>query len=392
MSVRKTPTRRPHGDGTVFYDERRQRWVGSVELEPGPDGKRRRSKVSGKTEREAATKLRELRKRVDDGHDVTARTMTVEQLLLTWLADVAPDRQSAKTLQVTRSLVTRQLIPVVGALRVTALRPEHVERLLRDAAGCGAARSTLRRLKHVLTAACQWAQSRRVITWNPAKLALMPPLSATKPPRVQRALDEAEQVRLLNAASGHRLHAWVALAVTNGLRPGELGALSWSAVSLDDGMLTVDAALKWTPDGTVVGETKTRKPRTLSLSPELVELLRQHRRQQAVERSEHGGWPAEWAGLVFTTTHGTPVDARNVRPQLDGIAKRAGLGHVSPYALRHSACSLMCADGVALERVADVLGHTDTQMVSRHYRHQLGPSITAAVATSSRLLRATGTT
>ncbi|NBV43101.1 hypothetical protein EBR96_10100, partial [bacterium] len=298
MSVRKTPTRRPHGDGTVFYDDTRQRWVGSVELEPGPDGKRRLAKVSGRTEREAATKLRELRKRVDDGHDVTARTMTVEQLLLTWLADVAPDRQSAKTLSVTRSLVARQLVPVVGALRVTALRPEHVERLLRDAAARGAARSTLRRLKHVLTAACQWAQSRRVITWNPAQLALMPPQSATKPPRVQRALDEAEAVRLLDASRGHRLHAWVALAVTYGLRPGELGALSWSAVALDDGLLTVGAALKWTPDGTVVGGTKTGKVRTLQLSPELVELLRQHRRQQAVERSEHGGWPAEWAGLV----------------------------------------------------------------------------------------------
>ena len=391
MTVRKSPSRRPHGDGSVFYDEARKCWVGRIELDPGPDGKRRRARVTGETEKDAARKLRELRKQVDDGHDVTARSMTVEQLLLTWLADVAPHRQSAKTLQVNTSLVKKRLVPVLGNLRVTSLRPEHVEQLLRDGAAAGSARSTLKQLRWVLVSACKWAQARRLITWNPAALSLMPPEAVTKPARVQRALDESEALRLLDAAKGHRLQAWVAVAVTYGLRPGELGALSWSAVDLDAGLLTVGAALKWTPDGTVVGETKTGKARTLQLSPELVELLRQHRRRQAVERSEHGGWPAEWAGLVFTTTHGTPVDARNVRPQLDGIAKRAGLGHVSPYALRHSACSLLCADGVALELVADVLGHADTQMVSRHYRHLLGPSVTAAVATSSRLLSATGT-
>lgn len=390
MTVRTPGARRPHGDGTVFYEKRSDRWVARIELDPGPDGKRRQVSVRAKTEREAAAKLRDLRKRADDGRDVTQRTMTVEQLLTTWLSDVAPTRQSPKTVQVSGSLITGRLIPALGALRVTALRPEHVEQFLKAEAAKGAARSTLRRLRHILSTSCRWAQSRRILTWDPAALALMPPTTATKPARVTRALDENEARQLLDAARGHRLEAWVALALTYGLRPGELGALQWSSLDLKAGTMAVGAALKWTPDGTVVGDTKTGKVRTLSLPPELVELLEQHRRRQAAERNEHTGWPAQWAGLVFTTSAGTPVDARNVRPVLDSIAKRAELGHVTPYALRHSACSLLCADGVPLELVADVMGHADTQMVSRHYRHQLSPSITAALYTASRLLGAAG--
>jgi integrase len=390
MTVRKQSARRPHGDGSVFYDESRQRWVAVVELEPGPDGKRRRAKVSGRTEREAATKLRQLRKRADDGHDVTQRGMTVEQLLNMWITDVAPRKQSPTSLRTNRSLVTHRLIPALGSLKVSALRPEHVEQLLNDAAATGSARSSLRRMRWVLSSACKWAQARRIVTWNPAALAELPPLADTKPARVTRALNEAEARQLLDAAQGHRLHAWVALGVTYGLRPGELAALHWGDLDTDAGTLTVRAALKWTPEGWQLGDTKTGNVRVLQLAPELVGTLERHRRQQAVERDQHRGWPSEWAGLMFTTTTGTPVDARTVRPVLASIAKRAGLGHVTPYSLRHSACSLLCADGVRLELVADVLGHADTQMVSRHYRHLLAASITAALPTASRLLTAAG--
>lgn len=388
MTVRKP--RRPHGDGSVFYDESRQRWVAVVELDAGPDGRRRRAKVSGATKQEAATKLRELRKQVDDGHDVTQRGMTVEQLLTTWITDVAPRKQSPTSLRTNRSLVNRRLIPALGSLKVSALRPEHVEQLLNEAAASGSARSSLSRMRWVLSSACKWAQARRIVTWNPAALAELPPATETKPARVTRALNEAEARKLLDAATGHRLAAWVSVAVTYGLRPGELASLQWADFDADAGTLTVGSALKWTPDGWQVGSTKTGNVRVLQLAPELVGLLEQHRRQQAAERNEHRGWPSEWAGLMFTTTTGTPVDARTVRPVLDSIAKRAGLGHVTPYSLRHSACSLLCADGVRLELVADVLGHADTQMVSRHYRHLLAPSITAALPTASRLLSAAG--
>jgi integrase len=148
----------------------------------------------------------------------------------------------------------------------------------------------------------------------------------------------------------------------------------------------VQAALKWTPDGPELGPTKTGKVCTLAMPPELVELLRQHLRRQAVERDVHANWPAEWAGLVFTTATGTPYEPGNLRRDIGALGRRVGVDKLMPYSLRHTACSFMSAEGVALELLADVLGHVDTRMVMRHYRHVTATSVTAAVATGSRLL------
>src|SRR5262245_23955071 len=63
----------------------------------------------------------------------------------------------------------------------------------------------------------------------------------------------------------------------------------------------------------------------------------------------------------------SPADGR--RLELAAIARKAGIGSVSRYDLRHSACSLLSFYGVPNERIADILGHATTRMVDEVYRH-----------------------
>lgn len=388
MSVaRPSRARRPQGDGSLYYDEARDRWVARLDLGRGPDGRRVRRKVSARSKAEAAGKLRALRRQHDEGLDVAARGMTVGELLDRWLADAAPARQSPSTVDTNRRLVTNHLRPRLGALRVRDLRPEHVEDYLRTLAAAGAARSSLVKHRSVLAQALRWAERRRLTSWNPARLADLPPVSATKPPREGRALTVDEARRFLTAARGHRLEAWAVLGLTLGLRPGELGGLTWDALDLPAGLLTVRQALKWHVGVPVLGPTKTGGVRTLALPPEAVEVLERHRLAQARERDALGGWPPEWAGLVFLSSAGTPYQPKNLRRYVADLAKAAGIeGTVGPYSLRHTATTLLSGAGVRAEEVADVLGHVDTRMVLRHYRHRTGPSVRAAVPAGSALL------
>ncbi len=105
-------------------------------------------------------------------------------------------------------------------------------------------------------------------------------------------------------------------------------------------------------------------------------MLRAHRAHQAEERLLAG---PEWTehGLVFTTTAtGGPINPSNMNRRLAKVTEQAGLGHWSMTELsRHSAASLMSAAGVRLEVIADVLGHSSTRMLEKHYRHQVRPSI-----------------
>lgn len=74
-------------------------------------------------------------------------------------------------------------------------------------------------------------------------------------------------------------------------------------------------------------------------------------------------------GLVFAARVGTPIDPSNLRRDLSRVTHKAGLGHWHPHELRHSAVSLLCAAGLRLEEVAEVMGHGSTRMTGDVYRH-----------------------
>jgi integrase len=82
--------------------------------------------------------------------------------------------------------------------------------------------------------------------------------------------------------------------------------------------------------------------------------------------------------FIFTSSVGTPFDPRNLNREFHDICEKAGLGHWHPHELRHSAASLMLAEGVKLQVVSEVLGHSSTRMTADVYGHILAPDREAA--------------
>jgi hypothetical protein len=79
-----TQTRRGHGDDSIYFDAANNRWTGAISLGHGPDGKRRRRKVTGRTKTEVKGKLRVLRDEVAAGTQTSAR-YTVKRAVEDWL-------------------------------------------------------------------------------------------------------------------------------------------------------------------------------------------------------------------------------------------------------------------------------------------------------------------
>jgi integrase len=118
--------------------------------------------------------------------------------------------------------------------------------------------------------------------------------------------------------------------------------------------------------------------------------LRGHRVAQAEERLVLGQtWPPEWRDLVFITSD-MPIDESNGRRELAAIAQKAGIGSVSRYDLRHSACSLLSFYGVPNDRIADIFGHATTRMVDEVYRHPVAGVLRDGVVPMEGLLSGTG--
>ena len=191
----------------------------------------------------------------------------------------------------------------------------------------------------------------------------------------------AEANRFLSATKGTWLEAmWVTMLYL-GIRPGEAAALSWTDIDFEAHVVHVRKGRKRIGGRITVGTTKTPgSVRSLDAPTVVMDTLRERRRAQKLERIAAGDrWHNE-DDLVFTNVFGSPTDPPKVRAEFNRVIAAAGIGEGwTPNMLRHSAASLMSDSGVPLERIADQLGHKDTRMLSAHYRHQVRPTIDAAM-------------
>lgn len=192
-----------------------------------------------------------------------------------------------------------------------------------------------------------------------------------------------EQVNaLLMAAREDRFYALYVLAVTTGLRQGELLGLQWSDVALEGAALHVRHALHELAGRLWLDQPKTTKARrTVDLSAVAVVALRQHYKRMLAERN-----PPEF---VFCDTHGGLVRKSNlIRRSFLPLLKRAGLPRIRFHDLRHTAATLLLLQGVHPKVVQERLGHSQISITLDTYSHVLPSMGRGAAAKLDALLDA----
>ena len=139
-----TRMRRDRGEGTLFFEERTQRWVGQLDLGRDHAGNRRRPRVSGRTRAEARIKLMDLRDKHEAGVDVTTRTRTFAELTQAWLERGLPAHLSENARSNYERMLTLHVVPVLGDIKLLELKSDHVEVMLDEMAELNMAASSMR--------------------------------------------------------------------------------------------------------------------------------------------------------------------------------------------------------------------------------------------------------
>jgi integrase len=354
--------RRSHGEDSIYFDRANNCYVGAVSL-GHKAGRRVRRKVTGRTKTEVKTKLRQLRHELDSGIRSSA-TYTVGNALDDWLAGGLSGK-SGRTVELYRDSV-KPLRERLADVRLKDLTAGDVQETLDALAGWLSTRS-LQIIRNCLERAIRHAEIRDLTGRNVAALVKAP---RGRPGRPSKSLTLEQAQTLLQAARGSRLHAYVVLSVTTGLRTEEVRALRWSEVDLGTGTVAVYRAAR------ASGDTKTQKSRRVLLLPQLaVEALREHRKRQTADRLTAG---ALWQdhGLVFASAVGTQLDRYNVRREFRKITRAAGLGNDwAPREMRHTFVSLLSFSGMPLEDIADLVGHKGTATTETVYRMVIVPEL-----------------
>ena len=235
----------------------------------------------------------------------------------------------------------QSFIDIHGAAAVRDLKPFHVTRWLDRHDGWG--QSTRRGAITAVKRALNWATDEGLIPANPLKQVKKPPVR-----RRDKVLSPEEQKAIAAAPRDEAFRNFLFAMEHTGCGPGEVMTVSAAQVDLDAGTWTF---------GRHKTVKKTQKPRVVYLTAPLVELSRRL-------MADHPGGP------LFRNSRGRPWNRNAVRCRFRRLRKKLNLDSgVVAYAYRHTFATTGLEDGVPIATMAELLGHTSTQMISEHYGH-----------------------
>ena len=338
-----------------------RRWEVSVHV---GGGKRRWRSVRG-TKRQAERVAARLEEDVQSGGLVEPSAATLGAYLEQWLESHVRLQNAPRTYHGYRYHVERYLQPRLGHLRLSQLRPLHLQGLYVELRQQGLTR-TVDYVHQVVRKALNDAVRLQVLARNPA-IAARPPRS--RPRRVDIPSIEAVRAALA-ALRGTDLELPIRLAVTTGVRPGELVALRWRDLDLESGRARIRQTLQRIKgQGLIFAPTKThRSTRTIALDARVVEQLKQHRTCQAARQQELGPLYADH-DLVFAQADGRPVDSTLMLQRFQRALRRANLPVLRIKDLRHVHASIMLSEGVHPRVVQEQLGHASITLTLDTYSH-----------------------
>jgi integrase len=363
--------KRGAGEGSI-YRATDGRWRGAITIgyraNKNGDVTQVRKVLSGWTRAEITEQMKKALHDQQQGGNIMPERITLGVHLHRWLTEIVKPSCSFKTHRTYRDLVEKHIEPALGRVSLVKLTTPQVQRLLNEKHAAGLSPKTVKHMRDCLRAALNVAVNDwEMIARNPASRAKPPDPEKTE----LRVFDLPQARKFLDLVAGHRLEALFSVALCLGTRQGEVLGLQWRNVDLVCGELRIDGALKRIEGRLVKGKTKRETSnRTIALPAVVVAALYRHQETQNREREWAGDrWKEK--GYLFTTRIGTPIERRNLLRDWYKIMAVSGLPKIRFHDLRHSAATLLFAQGVHPKTVMEILGHSDLNTTMKIYGHVL---------------------
>lgn len=320
-----------------------------------------------RTMREANNWRIETLQKIQSGLFYAGPKLTLAKYLDEWIIS-RKDSIKPKTLLQYKSIIELHINPILGTKNINELKPADIQALYNSKIASGTGVRTVRLIHSVLHCALNHALKLGIIYRNPSDAIYKPKAIKNE----MKILDENQVRSLLLAAKGKRLEALYKLAVTTGLREGEILGLKWSDLNWDTHQLNIQRQVQRVQKtGLVFSDPKTAAGRRMILlGPGTVSSLKDHYKRQLFEREFMG---KQWQDndLIFPSSHGSPLDPSNLLRQFKELLREANIPDIRFHDLRHTAASLMLKQGISIKVVQERLGHSDAAMTLNVYSHTI---------------------
>ena len=354
--------RRGHGEGSITR-RKDGRYQAALTLE-----NHKRMYFYGKTRKEVQDKLNAALYEQKQGALATGPQQTLKAYLERWVEQVVKLTKRPNTYNCYRSVVLVHLIPALGHIKLQKLTAEQLQAFFAQKLQERLKPRMVALIHSVLSSALSNAAKWGLVGRNVAGLVSLP--------RVERyegqvlTVDQARQ--LLEVARGSRLDVLLLVALTTGMRKGELVALHWDDLDVETGVLQVRRNVTCMDGvGYVEHEPKTKAGRRkIGLTDVVLEALKAHREKQQQARLKAGEkWQEK--GLIFANIYGGYLDADHMGAMFKKLLKKTDLPDVRFHDLRHSVATVLLAAKMDLKAVSELLGHSSVAITADIYQSVL---------------------
>ncbi|MGA4497515.1 tyrosine-type recombinase/integrase [Bacillus bombysepticus] len=353
---------------TVKKDQNTKKWYFILTHGKKEDGKPRQFKKRGfKTKQEAHKAMLELEQSLTFGTYIQPNKILYKEYLLERFLEDKMTKVKKQTLNAYRWIVEKHIIPAIGDVGLTKLSPMIIQGLYNKLTKEKAlSDENIQKVHMLINDSLKKAERWGLIARNPAALVDRP-----KAVKKEITVWDVEEVRqfLKYAKKSGRYYIAFLLALTTGMRQGEILGLRWKDVDFENGCVRITQTLS--SDGKdLLPYTKTKSgSRTIDLPEETITALKKHWLFIRGEREKNRSYKN--LDLVVCTEFGTPTHKSNIRRVFKSIIKKADIPKIRFHDMRHTHATLLLLQGVNPKIVSERLGHADVRITLDTYSHLL---------------------
>jgi len=344
-----------------------KQWYIVVDTGKDENGKRQQKWISGfRTKKEAQLKMPEILMQLNNNTFVNPDSITVNEYLEIWLKDYATPNVSPTTLSKYVYGIKR-ISKYIGSMKLQKIKPIHIQGAINELNNSDLSSATVLDYYRTLNTAFNTAIKWQMINTNPCR-GITPPKKDSKKMSV---LNNEEARLLIQGTKDHAIHIVIFLALTCGLRRGEILGLQWEDIDFNNKMIHLTNNMVQADGKSILKDTKTSTgKRSIALPQNVVDELKQVRKNQ-IKYSLVFEEDYETNNFVCTWPDGKPFRPDYITQVFPKILKKLKLPNIRFHDLRHTHATLLLMQDVHPKVVQERLGHSKISITLDTYSHIL---------------------
>lgn len=372
-------TRKDNGSGTFFYDEKRDRWVATIQWTDKSNNRHRKS-FTGKKKTKVKNKLDEFKAQLSIANgDVLSDNTLFKDYAENWMNTIQKNQLKPTSYNRKELTLNKQIYPYIGDIPISQLTHNDIQNIINELNSQGLSYSTIKKAYEAISGCIKQYRIKNASVFNPCEGISLPTNKQKETSNITFFNDEQMQMikdeavrKYGNGCPVYRLGDAIVLLMYSGMRVGELLALTWNDIDFENKTIAINknaVVVKEKIDGIDRYNLKTQNSTKTASGKRIIPMT-----QNAYEALKNIYEINGDKQYVMSSKNNKQITPRNINRMFHSILIQTGIAKSANelcgvHTLRHTFASMLFKNGCDVKVVSELLGHSDTKITENIYIH-----------------------